>query len=291
MLKVVTKNEIIVKVAYQVPYADRIVKADLRYIGDWQDGATIDRVYSDIGTANRTSKQTERGRFHDLDPITLELLAKTNASRIHDIGVSNGITSVELVEALERANVRASLVVSDRYAVWYWIEDEGGTAIYDVDRVLRYAYRGGLFGSADDSPMFPISRIVFRQFSKTMPAGVESHEIELYHPALLRLIRIGKVQTRRYDVFTTEAPDEYDYVRCMNLLNPKYFVESDLLRALRNIANSVRDGGVFQVGRTRPTGVNHVSFLVRRGNGFEQIREVGKGSDLKPFLRNALLSS
>jgi hypothetical protein len=184
----------------------------------------------------------------------------------------------------------ASLTVSDRYAVYFWIEHRGGVAIYDVDRNLRYAYRSGLYGSARDSSLFPISRFVFRHYDQTMPSGIESHEIELYHPALLRLIQHGKVQSRRYDVFTTQVADEYDYVRCMNLLNPKYFAEPELLRALGNIGRSLRDGALFQLGRTMPSGRNNASFFVRKGNRFEQTREIGQGSDVSSLVRSMVLN-
>jgi hypothetical protein len=290
MLRLVVKNEAVAKFLYRLPHADIIVRADLRHIGRWQDDRTIDRAYSDVPTTNGTSKQTQRGRFQDLEPIVLELLSATRTPRIHDVGVSSGITSVDLYEALLKKDFAAALVVSDQYAVYYWIEHNGGVAFYDADGILRYAYKRGVVGSAEDSSWFPISRAVFKQFESPLPCGVEPHSIELYHPALLRLVRAGKVKTCTYDVFTTKSPPEYDFVRCMNLLNPKYFNQSDLLRALHNIGTSVRDGGVFQLGRTMPDGLNHVSFFVRVGTRFERAREVRDGSEIKSLLRNVVLA-
>ena len=58
--------------------------------------ALRDYIYSGFFTQNATSKQTSVGRFGDLDRLARSIIMEHRLDVIHDVGVSSGVTSLEL---------------------------------------------------------------------------------------------------------------------------------------------------------------------------------------------------
>ena len=79
-------------------------------------------------------------------------------------------------------------------------------------------------------------------------------------------------------------PDTFSFVRCMNLLNLSYFPRDSIGLALRNVVESLKEGGVLQIGRTHPDGVSHAGFYRKRGTRLQLLHEVGSGTELREVI-------
>ncbi len=70
----------------------------------------------------------------------------------------------------------------------------------------------------------------------------------------------------------------------MNLLNLGYFPPESIEVALRNLIESLKEGGVLQIGRTHPDGVSHATFYRKRGARLEMLQDVERGTELRELI-------
>jgi hypothetical protein len=70
----------------------------------------------------------------------------------------------------------------------------------------------------------------------------------------------------------------------MNLLNLGYFPRESIEIALRNVFDSLTEGGVLQIGRTHPDSTNHAGFYRKHGARFELVQQVGTGTVLREMI-------
>ncbi len=92
-------------------------------------------------------KITRRGRFRELDAWLVEecnrRFAGVDSLVVHDVGASNGITSLELFELLSRER-KVEVHATDYFDRLYLVtlHDENWTIAFDVDRQPLQAVRG-----------------------------------------------------------------------------------------------------------------------------------------------------
>lgn len=248
------------------------------------DQKLASHVYKGIVTSDGTTKHTAAGRFHDLDSLVVGHLSH-ESNVIHDVAVSNGVTSVELYSVLRGCGVPFKLIISDKFS-HYLYRGNRVRKIYAVNKTLLFAYVGWILADRKCTWRFPISKLLFplvRAFDKPSPPF---GEIPLYESQLLALIRKGHVEELSYDIFSTSLPDTFTFVRCMNVLNLEYFKSDDISRALVLLKDSLKDQGVLLLGRTLPNGVNAVSFYKKVFGNLELIRDLNGGSEVRHLVEN-----
>jgi hypothetical protein len=240
-------------------------------------------VYKHLYTSNATSKETSTGRFRDLDAIAGFLITQHGLDSIHDVGVSSGVTSLELYRALAATAMRFSFSISDKYAA-YGRAGRCVARIIDAEGSVKELYVCGMLGKREDiSKKFPVTRFLYWLLADSpFTGGIRWFWLFDYEVQLL--IQRGLISRIDYDVFQTRLRDAFSFVRCMNLLNPRYFSRESLRMALGNVIESIRDGGVLQIGRTHPDGTNHASFYIKRGSGVERLQDVGTGTELREII-------
>jgi len=241
-----------------------------------------DYVYSRLFTGGGTSKQTAAGRFQDLDAITLSLVHNDKMNVVHDIAVSSGVTSLELLSLLRGCGRPVSLHISDKYAN-YVAAGRGLVSILDADGALVEMYLCGVLAKRDVSKYFVLTRLLYWLLAH---AGSRTPQkpFVLFDPEVIEQIEHGSIQQIRYDVFETALPPTFTFVRCMNLLNLDRFSSSKLTHALRNIVASLHIGGVLQIGRTMTDGANMASFYLKTDQGLKLLQDVGNGTELRDLL-------
>ena len=248
-----------------------------------RDEDTVDHLYKSFYVHNGTSKETRQGRFAGVDEKTLSFLKRDSMNLIHDVGVSSGITSLDLYDRLTAAGYPFALFVSDQFARFYWT---GKTIrrIYDQNRVLARAYILSLVVDGKLHWKHFISRYSY-QLVKMLPNHNQAvGEVILYDRRLRTLIEEGLVSEIEYDIFSGSGATQFDLVRCMNVLNRCYFSASQISRACDNLKKSLREGGILQVGRTNPEGVNNVSFFRKDKDRLCWIEDVNQGSEIKELV-------
>jgi hypothetical protein len=245
-----------------------------------RSGAVHDYVYKHVFTSDGTSKETSAARFRDLDRIACTIIREHKLDAIHDIGVSSGVTSLTLYHALAATGLSPSFCISDKYAV-YGRVGSCPVRIIDAQGSVRELYFCGILGKREDVSMkFPITRFLY-----WLLAGRTNSEpvrwFGLFDYEVQQAIRNGTLRNIDYDVFVTRLPDAFSFVRCMNLLNANYFPLESIETALGNVVESLREGGVLQIGRTHEDGTNHAGFYEKHGGRLELLQEVGSGTELR----------
>jgi hypothetical protein len=253
-------------------------------MSELRNPAVHDYVYRAFFTSNATSKETSAGRFRDLDQMARAIITERKLDSIHDIGVSSGVTSLSLYRALTNSEIAFDLHISDKFAV-YGATGRFPTRIIDAEGSVTELYLCGVLGKRHVSRAFPVTRFLHWLLADRPSDGRIRRFVLLDHE-VLKHIEKGLIQRIDYDVFTTRMPCAFSFVRCMNLLNLDYFRPERIETALRNIIESIKEGGVLQIGRTHPGGTNHATFYLKRGTRLEKLQQVGSGTELRAVIDN-----
>lgn len=230
------------------------------------------KLIDKIKLANGSYKTTRVDRFGDIDTILIEMLSSKKSYKIHDIAVSDGITSIELQKRLEHNNINHTLTISDKFSKLYFNTRNGLSVYYDEDGNILMASFLGIHINERLSWKYFLSKFLGILFSKTLSnkrdkESNKDKEILLLNPETREGITNGKIEFKYFDVFEQEAsPTKYDIIRCMNILNPIYFNEAEIKRAIKSIAESLNDDGILIVGRTEIENNKNLASIFRIKN-------------------------
>jgi hypothetical protein len=243
-----------------------------------EDEALLEAIYQQLVVAGHVYKTTRAARFPDLDGRLVEDVVQRFQGqapvRVHDLGASSGVTSLELLRAFE-GHVAVALHASDLYdhidlvrvagSTWTVVLDNTGRALQYVGRrFVLDALRG-------ESKRRPVNVLLERRLRRALlPRALELEEaatfagdddtfedqrgsvrrLLLVHPHVARALRERDDFTfGQHDVFEATR-QRYQVVRALNILNPGYFPPARIEAALRAIAAGMEEGGLLLVGRT-----------------------------------------
>ena len=118
--------------------------ADLQQAHLPTDEVLLESIYNQLVVGGHVHKTTHRGRFRELDrrlvDEVLQRFANVELVRLHDIGASSAITSLELFRAFENRHPVA-VHASDFYAHLDFVVCAGSpwTIVFDADgRALQF---------------------------------------------------------------------------------------------------------------------------------------------------------
>ena len=100
MLKIVSHNIETYKKICQFPRLRKFFVFDLEKLQTVNDEEGFYQAMGTIQVTNKITKSTWQQRFQELNSACLSYFPKNQRHSIHDVAVSDGITSVELFEIL-----------------------------------------------------------------------------------------------------------------------------------------------------------------------------------------------
>ena len=279
MIKFVVRNKSLLLALNKLPLVRNFFVYDFSLLNSIEDESFYNLVFSHIIVSNGLTKTTRSGRFKDLDSITLQLLQNRGRVSIHDVGVSNGITSLELYEAVQQQGIDADFCLSDKFAKMYY----NGAAVkrfYDADGQLMSVNFLFMHFSPRIGKLFFLSRWLFTLFQKnTVIQKGSFKEIILLAPAVYKKIEEGKIRLLEFDVFNSKTVTPFNFVRCMNVLMPAYFSTDRIVEGVNNLATSLAEGGALLLGRTDADNTNHASFYTLQEHQLKPSHSVNNGFD------------
>lgn len=226
-------------------------------LGWLRDEAALDRIYYSMRAGRGSLKRTFRHRLTALDGVVQNLayaiFPSSKILRVHDVGASNAITSMELFEAI--GHRCAEFVASDFYDAIYVRRARFGLHIvYDAEcEMLQVGWW----------------RIGYRVRRHSRLAGFvrrielsEQTRISLFHPqALAKARKDSRFVLRRENLLAPPQDGTYDIVRAMNVLAT---MDRDTREAaIAQLKARVADGGLLIMGsEDMPT------ILLRSGDTF-----------------------
>lgn len=257
--------------------------------------------FSSIKLKNGVTKMTDRNRMRDVDKSFCALLPRDEPLNILDVGVSSGITTVELCQALESKSIvyrmtgmdsditafllvfpdnRAVLVDKTGYPIHFEIRGRGfgyvkGTNVrHRIERKI-IGYRSSLF------LRFRGRGVLDEEREVTRVGGVRIHRIKL---VCSELLHNPFIELMEESVFSESLRGKYDVVRAANFLNRSYFSDTELQEALNNLKRHLAVEGFLWICRTQDSVNRATLFKLGKDNGFEIVSRFGEGSELESLI-------
>lgn len=116
-------------------------------------------------------------------------------------------------------------------------------------------------------------------------------KIPLIHPEAQALCNSSERFHIRHHSAFDPAAEFCDIVRTMNIFNLSYFPNERLLEGARAVALSLREGGVWIVGRTVQENppAHNASLFIREKTGFRLLERFGEGSEIEGLVLSGLV--
>jgi len=256
-----------------------------------EDEVLLERIYSSVAGGEGVYKFTKRHRLTMLDEklfkeCNLQLPGITPLV-IHDIGVSNGITSLELYERFSRGR-DITLYATDYYDRLYFVDvpNTVWTIVFDTKGTPLQFVSNYFVLSAQSMPpyRYPVNRAVQRYvMSKILPRALallddQSDSVKrtavrtvpLFHPMCLDIAKQNrKFVLGRHNAFEPN-PIPCHVIRAMNLLTRKHLATVNIREALRACSYNLAENGYLILGRTidEDDGRIAATAFVRKVNRF-----------------------
>lgn len=257
------------------------------------------RFFGLLKTANNTFKRTEPARLAKIDAALIASLAtyRCRIDTVLDLGISSGVTTLELMTALRAAGHRAQVTGTDRslraqlvplpLGCHALVEPGGHVLQYEVlGRAIRPWER-----RLDRWTGMAMARALvewrLREPAVTRAASGAGKEVALLTPRLRRSNAFRWHEddiTRRRDSFT----GRFDLVRAANLLNRHYFEPAALRAAVANaIAYLSGPGAWLLVLRTHGASDHHGTlFRMDDAMRLSVADRYGRGSEVEDLVLN-----
>ncbi|MFM9903212.1 MAG: hypothetical protein ACKVQJ_01420 [Pyrinomonadaceae bacterium] len=255
--------------------------------------------FSSLRLKNGVTKTTSRDRMTDVDTWLIDLLPKGGFQKVLDVGISSGVTTVELCELLESNGVAYQMTGMDSDLTSYLVIfandrsillDKSGNPIHFEMAGKGFGYvRGTNLKHILDRVLLSIQAWLFIKLrlkrtldsieSTAVIKGVEIHKIDL----VCREIKENPAIRLIEDSIFSEASDErYSLIRAANILNKIYFSDEQLSAAIQKLSERLEPGGLFLVCRTNMEGENNATLFRLAGPGrFEITARFGIGSEIE----------
>jgi SAM-dependent methyltransferase len=252
---------------------------------------------------NGVSKHTHSRRFDEFDRLSFAAIdahfpAGPNL-RVHDIAVSDGRTCSGLYNHLnDRYGEGLDFLASDPARYLYILKrahSANRLIIDDRQQVLQIITPPFVFlvVRPESLKLYPLNHLLrhlvtalyARPLLKAHNArspGIELAQMDLLCQECRTYIREQRnFRFESYDVLAG-SNELFDIIRAMNILNPSYFSKEQLQRAVKNILQSLREGGLFVTGSNAGAGtVVNGAIYKKTQNGMARIEVSGNGSTVE----------
>lgn len=259
--------------------------------------------FTSIMAKNGTYKTTFHSRFSRVNEELLRLLSSNiiSAHAILDVGISSGISTLELYEYLSLHGYDTRIVGTDLLIDAYLVAVlPGGYALVDKSGfplrldVLGYGMKPWVTRRDYSNGFFLVRKgfnVLFRKLAKRKllclhPSDVR--RVELVTPRLLKETKITALE----DDIVTYNPDfegKFDFVRAANVLNRGYFSDEKLQAIVANLKRYMApSNSSLLVMRTHEDKSNHGTlFGLQRERRFIPLERFGEGSEIESLVLEA----
>jgi len=277
------------------------------FLSDHPDAITAeaeDRFFASLKTGNNTFKRTEVSRFAGIDERCIEIFGKAGGtlSEVLDIGVSSGVTTLELSELLIRAGQDPLITGTDLALTAYLLEvgpglrvlvDEHGHALqYEIfGRAVRAWVRRADYVTGMILLLGALRLLTRGKVRRLLRAeNLHDHELVLLSRRVRNNPRIA-VESNDILQLTDSYIGRFDFVRAANILNRGYFDEGELRRAIGNVARYLSGPGAWLlVARSVEQKTAGTLFrLAADGRRFKVSCRFGEGSEIESLVLGTVL--
>ena len=295
MLKIVVNSPKIYSWGSTLPIFKKMLVFNILFLDKIVSPKLFSNVIDQIRMPNGTCKTTIINRFSDLDQALSKILVNNPSSSnfvIHDVAISDGITSVDLYNELKKKGLGIDYHSSDNYAELYYGDYLGLNYFIDKDgQIVRISYMGILCDKYL-SWKFGISKLLGIFFLKFLKRKilVNKKTVLLLSPNYKQLLKKELVHFKVHDVFDkSDLIGFFDVIRCMNILNTLYFTPDEIKVALTNLSLSLKENGLIVIGRTNPkNGLNEATIYEKHGDVFSSLESFNGGCEIDFWIKKSI---
>jgi hypothetical protein len=261
-------------------------------------------------------RSTYRQRFADLDPVVNAILHEAfrgSNLEVQDWAASDCLASAEWASALWATFPSARVIASDALLCLTEVSRPDGKEAYVLEpdgtplQYIRPPFVVSL--QKPIPPYYPVNRLLasrakrglaeaqeasrLHQSSQKLHSQWKVGEINLIHPLARRIAaQDSRFEARNHSVFAA-LPSPCNAIRTMNIFNRGYFDEARLRQGASCVLDSLVEGGIWIVGRTREEmrpPRNSVSIFQKVGQkagqpgAFKLWRRLNDGSEIEPLI-------
>jgi len=287
----------------------------LRDVSEKSDAVeTFETIVRHLRLSSGIYRSTYAQRFRDLDPqvnAILERVFRGVTIEVQDWAASDCLASAEWTASLWPIFPSARLIASDILLSLIEVSGHGGKDAYILEpdgAPLQYIRPPFVVSLQKPIPLYyPLNRLVAARARRDLPevqtviekwqTGDRSaaslwtvQEISLVHP-LARRLAAGdtRFQIRTHSVFK-RLPRACHVLRTMNIFNRGYFDESRLRLGVRCAFDSLIEGGIWVLGRTREEArppSHSVSIFQRTGRALTLLNRINGGAEIDSVVLGA----
>jgi hypothetical protein len=259
--------------------------------------------FSSIMGRNKTYKTTFHGRFSEINQFLVKQ-ARAGAlrlSKILDVGVSSGISTLELLEDMRAAGCKTSVIGTDILTNAHIVKVAPGCyALLDASGFpLRFDlvgrgvkpwvapadYRNGMF------VLRKAINLLFTRRAKRILGRANDprvRKVRLLSPRVCSNSGIA-VHDDNIAQYNPEFSARFDFIRAANVLNKNYFPDAALTGMVENLKRYLtKSNGSLLVVRTHEDLTNHGTLFRLADNGsFEVLTRFGDGSEIESLVLRA----
>ena len=212
-----------------------------------------------------------------------ELLGGRNAA-IVDLGASDGVTSLELIEELGGKFSR--FYVTDRRLHLRYERHEGSVRFLEPDGECVCAAGKWIVVYPPAVERGALDRLArWLAISRYRGRPFESGEISLLQPELIQMsLKDPRIVLVEHDVFEAWPRSPVDVVRIGNVLNRVYFPDAKIARALEQLFLMLDREGFLVVSENRVDDVEQATVFQKCGDGFRPIHDINRGTDIRDLV-------
>ncbi|NVK12681.1 MAG: ATP-binding protein [Rhodobacteraceae bacterium] len=259
------------------------------------------RFYGSLKMRNASFKTTRQNRFLALDAEIARLLAGSlpKHTEMLDVGVSAGVSTVEILAAMQQAGLAPAITATDLYLYGYILDlTEKMTVLTDRRGwPLQYEYRSRIIRPwvrrldylTLTAPLrFAAARILAQRAGRRIAQG-EGHRVTLASRPALEAEGISLIED---DILISRAAfrGKFHFIRAANILNLGYFREDQLRTAIGNLHSYLKGpGALLLVVRTAErTSRNDATLFELSDSGALFARQTfGRGSEIAGIVTSA----
>ena len=256
--------------------------------------------FSGLMTRNGTWKTTFHDRFADINRFLADRARERllDVADVLDVGVSSGISTLEMFEDLRAAGCGARIVGTDLQPDAFLVQAAPGARVL-VDEtgfplmleICGHAVRPWV-AAADyrNGRLVPrkLANLILSARAKAILRRADHPRIAHVKLVTPRLRDVTPIQIVKDDIRQPNAgfAGRFGFIRIANVMNRSYFAEDVLTGMAKNARNYLAGtGSSMLVIRTHEDGSNHGTlFRLVRDGIFEVDARFGKGSEVEELV-------
>lgn len=254
--------------------------------------------FSGLKTGNNTFKRTEPGRLRTIDAALVARIGEAGGAirDVLDLGISSGVTTLELRTALQTAGHDVAVTGTDRvlraelidlpWGCRALVEPTGHVLQYEVmGRSVRPWRRRLDYVTGMAAVRWSTNRLLASSVAERRRAKGFKRAVMLVSPRLSQASAVTLIEDD-ITVRNQELTGRFQLVRAANLLNLHYFAPAALQQAIGNVLSYLNGPGSWLlVVRTHDAADHHGTlFRVQPEGTLAVVERYGNGSEAEGLI-------